>query len=89
MLSQFCDEFRIRRGAVLRWIRGWYAERGVDELPAAVRRLPPIAGWNTRGGRRRSAGSKSTGPRSAGDNDGGVRQAPEHPWPPPSRHRRL
>jgi hypothetical protein len=43
VLSQFCDEFRIRRGAVLRWVRGWCAERGIDKLPVAVRRLPPIS----------------------------------------------
>jgi hypothetical protein len=43
VLSQFCDEFRIRRGAVLRWVRGWYAERDTDELPQAVRDLPPIS----------------------------------------------
>lgn len=43
MLSQFCDEFRIRRGAVLRWVRGWYAERGVDDLPTVVRHLPPVS----------------------------------------------
>jgi hypothetical protein len=43
VLSQFCDEFRIRRSAVLRWARGWCAERGIDELPRAVRELPPIS----------------------------------------------
>lgn len=43
VLSQFCDEYRIRRGAVLRWVRGWYAQRGAEDLPGAVRRLPPIS----------------------------------------------
>jgi hypothetical protein len=43
VLSQFCDEFRIRRGAVLRWVRGWYAERSIDDLPRAVRDLPPLS----------------------------------------------
>ncbi len=37
-----CDEFRLRRGAVLRWVRGWYAEQQITDLPAAVATLPPI-----------------------------------------------
>ena len=42
VLSQMCDEFRLRRGAVLRWVRGWYAEQQITDLPAAVATLPPI-----------------------------------------------
>ncbi len=42
VLSQFCDEFRIRRGAVLRWVRGWCVEQGIDNLPPAVRELSPM-----------------------------------------------
>ena len=40
--SQLCEEWRLRRGAVLRWVRGWYAERGITALPQAVAQLPPI-----------------------------------------------
>ncbi len=42
VLSQLCEEWRLRRGAVLRWVRGWYAERGITALPQAVGQLPPI-----------------------------------------------
>ncbi|WP_411119893.1 hypothetical protein [Streptomyces sp. 058-1L] len=42
VLSQFCDEWRLGRGAVLRWARGWYVQRGISELPTAVRDLPPL-----------------------------------------------
>ncbi|MEU8598397.1 DUF6166 domain-containing protein [Streptomyces globisporus] len=41
-LSQFCDEWRLGRAAVLRWARGWYLQRGVTELPAALHDLPPL-----------------------------------------------
>src|SRR5687768_13722554 len=42
VLSQFMDEWRLRRGVVLRWVRGWCAEHGVESLPAAVAQLPPV-----------------------------------------------
>lgn len=42
VLSQLCDEWRLRRGAVLRWVRGWYAQYGLRDLPAAVAELPRI-----------------------------------------------
>jgi hypothetical protein len=42
VLSQMCDEFRLRRGAVLRWARGWYAQKGITDLPAALADLPPV-----------------------------------------------
>jgi hypothetical protein len=42
VLSQFCDEWRLGRDAVLRWARGWYVQRGIAELPAALRELPPL-----------------------------------------------
>jgi hypothetical protein len=42
VLSQMCDEFRLRRGAVLRWARGWYAQQGITHVPAAVASLPPV-----------------------------------------------
>ena len=40
--SQLCEEWRLRRGAVLRWVRGWYAEHGITNLPQAAAQLPPI-----------------------------------------------
>ncbi|NUK23499.1 DUF6166 domain-containing protein [Streptomyces lunaelactis] len=42
-LSQFCDEWRLGRAAVLRWARGWHLQRGIAELPVALRELPPLA----------------------------------------------
>lgn len=42
VLSQCCDEFRLRRGAVLRWVRGWYAQHQIADLPAALVALPPF-----------------------------------------------
>lgn len=41
--SQLCEEWRLRRGAVLRWARGWYAEHGITSLPAAAAQLPPAS----------------------------------------------
>jgi len=41
VLAYMCDEWRLRRGAILRWVRGWYAEHGIDRLPPAVANLPP------------------------------------------------
>ncbi|GAA2614254.1 hypothetical protein SMC26_24130 [Actinomadura fulvescens] len=42
VLSQMSTEFRLRRGAVLRWVRGWAAEHEAQGLPPAVEQLPPI-----------------------------------------------
>ncbi|GAA4024940.1 hypothetical protein GCM10022247_56730 [Allokutzneria multivorans] len=42
VLSQLCGEWRLRRGAVLRWARGWYAQQGITPLPSALAALPPI-----------------------------------------------
>ncbi|MFD7161294.1 DUF6166 domain-containing protein [Kribbella sp. NPDC059898] len=42
VLSQFCDEWRLRRGVVLRWARAWYLQRGIDEIPPALQYLPPL-----------------------------------------------
>jgi hypothetical protein len=41
VLTYLCDEWRLRRGAVLRWVRGWYAEHNISSLPPAVADLPP------------------------------------------------
>ncbi|MFE3559417.1 hypothetical protein ACFXKW_31860 [Streptomyces sp. NPDC059193] len=40
VLSQFCDEWRLRRGVVLRWARAWYLQRGITDLPSALREPP-------------------------------------------------
>jgi hypothetical protein len=42
VLSQMCEEFRLRRGVVLRWARGWYAQQAITDLPRAVADLPPV-----------------------------------------------
>ncbi|WP_431776308.1 hypothetical protein [Streptomyces cucumeris] len=42
VLSQLCDQWRLRRGVVLRWSLAWYLQRGINELPAALRQLPPL-----------------------------------------------
>jgi hypothetical protein len=41
VLTYLCDEWRLRQGAVLRWVRGWYAEHGISPLPSSVANLPP------------------------------------------------
>lgn len=41
VVSQFADEWRMRRSAVLRWMRGWYADLGIANQPAAAIGLPP------------------------------------------------
>jgi Family of unknown function (DUF6166) len=43
IVAHFPEEFIIRRGAVLRWVRGWAAGRGVTDLPAVVTDPPPIS----------------------------------------------
>ncbi|MGQ4465258.1 hypothetical protein ACN6LC_004659 [Streptomyces violaceoruber] len=42
VLSQLCDQWRLRRSVVLRWSLAWYMQRGIDSLPAALRTLPPL-----------------------------------------------
>jgi hypothetical protein len=42
VLSQCCDEWRMRRGLILRWARGWYLQHGITDLPEALRQLPPL-----------------------------------------------
>jgi hypothetical protein len=37
------DEFMIRRSAVLRWVRGQFADLGVSDLPTVLRELPPAS----------------------------------------------
>jgi hypothetical protein len=41
VLTQVAGEWRLRRGAILRWVRGWYAENGISDVPAAAMNLPP------------------------------------------------
>ncbi|MFC8015442.1 hypothetical protein [Streptomyces cinereoruber] len=40
VLSQLCDEWRLRRGVILRWSRAWYLQHGITDLPTALRGLP-------------------------------------------------
>jgi hypothetical protein len=42
VVMQFPDEWRMRHGAILRWIRGWAAQRQVPSLPPALTNLPAI-----------------------------------------------
>lgn len=42
VLAVLCDEFRLRRGAVLRWARGWCADQGMNILPDILTDLPPV-----------------------------------------------
>ncbi|MFF1716248.1 hypothetical protein [Streptomyces sp. NPDC058268] len=42
-LVQCCNEWRLSRAGVLRWCRGWYAQQGIDGLPAALVDLPELA----------------------------------------------
>lgn len=43
VLSQFGTEWRLRRGAVLRWALGWGVQHGVmGQLPGILRSLPPV-----------------------------------------------
>jgi len=34
VISQQCSEWRVRRCALLRWVRGWYADHGLSSVPA-------------------------------------------------------
>ena len=42
LVAHFPREFIIRRGAVLRWVRGWAADRDVRNLPLAAANPPPV-----------------------------------------------
>lgn len=42
VLAQFCPEWRLSRGAVLRWARGWYAQQGLTPISKVLITLPPI-----------------------------------------------
>ncbi|WP_423717145.1 DUF6166 domain-containing protein [Actinomycetospora cinnamomea] len=41
VVSQLRSPWRLRRGAVLRYARGWFAEQGSQAMPAALRQIPP------------------------------------------------
>jgi hypothetical protein len=58
-LSQLCPEWRLRRGVILRWVRGWYAERGLTSIPSAAIDLPVI---EPRRNKRRPTGPEGTAP---------------------------
>ncbi|MEV0649907.1 DUF6166 domain-containing protein [Phytomonospora sp. NPDC050363] len=42
VLAQACDEWRMSRGAILRWARGWYLQHGDPDLPTSLAKLPPV-----------------------------------------------
>ena len=42
VLVQCCSQWRLSRPGVLRWCRGWYAQHGVNHLPATLRDLPEL-----------------------------------------------
>ena len=43
VVAHFPEEFIIRRGAVIRWVRGWAAGRPDVELPVVVNDPPPVS----------------------------------------------
>ncbi|MCX4648150.1 hypothetical protein [Streptomyces sp. NBC_01446] len=43
VLVQCCGRWRLSRAGVLRWCRGWFAQQGIDALPAALAELPELA----------------------------------------------
>jgi hypothetical protein len=46
VVSQFTREWRMRRSAVLRWVRGWYADKDIADPPAAALDLPPASPYD-------------------------------------------
>lgn len=42
VVAHLVGPWRLRRGPVLRWVRGWCAEHGMEVLPTVVRELPPV-----------------------------------------------
>ncbi|MCZ4101039.1 hypothetical protein [Streptomyces sp. H39-C1] len=42
VMVQCCSQWRLSRPGVLRWCRGWYAQQGVNDLPAALVDLPEL-----------------------------------------------
>lgn len=48
VMSQLGDEWRLRRGAVLRWVRGWYVEHDLDRPPRTVLSPPAISPMSSR-----------------------------------------
>lgn len=42
VVAHFAEEFMVRRGAVIRWIRGWAVDRDDVELPPLVTDPPPV-----------------------------------------------
>lgn len=46
VVAHLAEEFLLRRGAVLRWARGWAVQHEVTDLPEAVGLLPPVSRFN-------------------------------------------
>ena len=64
VLTQLCEEWRMRRDAVLRWVRGWYAEHGIADLPQAAVQPPSACPLATapRPGRLTGPGGRAAWP---------------------------
>src|SRR6266851_805888 len=43
VLSQLCDEWRLSRTAILRWVYEWCLQCGIIDVPAVVREMPTPA----------------------------------------------
>jgi hypothetical protein len=41
VISQQCSEWRMRRSALLRWVRGWYADHDLSAVPPAALHVRP------------------------------------------------
>lgn len=41
-LEEACDEWRLGRHMILRWVRAWYLQRGIEDMPAALEHLPEL-----------------------------------------------
>lgn len=42
VLSQLCDQWRLRHITVARWAAAWYTQAGISPLPTALRQLPQL-----------------------------------------------
>lgn len=42
VVMHLSEEWRLSRAAILRWVRGWCAYRGMTNLPEILHSLPPV-----------------------------------------------
>jgi len=81
VLSQLCDEWRLRCGVVLRWSLAWYLQRGVTELPGALQEMPAF--WQN-GQSERGQGVQQVLDHSLGCSEAGLQRAGGRPGRHPS-----